>query len=277
MKLTSSKLKQIIKKELRRLHENLPDEKPDVGPSAQRWLFPEPDTGEEMAREDKYELNRVILKGFFFNLPFDDAFSYDEFIRRYIEEWKESVKDVPVEELTQEGFGHACELIKLLQKYYTAATHAEKKLNTEVEKLNIPPDEFGGTDLPCEERDYLQEEKSHMKLTKSKLKQLIRETLELVEAENEIPDEDKRRKLDATIAELGEYNVLMGQLRKLFGWDDLLEMLRKWEDKTHQYYKDLEKFARIYQIDALDADYAAAAEEETEEVEAEVEKEEDAY
>ena len=131
-----------------------------------------------------------------------------------------------------------------------------------------------------------------MKLTKSRLKQLIRETLELVEVENEIPDEDKRRKLDATIAELGEYDVLMRQLRKLFGWDDLLEMLRTWGDKTHQYYKDLDKFARIYQIDKLEADYSAAAEEEaeeeeteeveaaeeeTEEVEAEVEKEEDAY
>jgi hypothetical protein len=111
-----------------------------------------------------------------------------------------------------------------------------------------------------------------MKLTKSRLKQLIRETLELVEAENEIPDEDKRRKLDATIAELGEYDVLMGQLRKLFGWDDLLEMLSTWEDKTHKYYKDLEKFARIYQIDKLEADYAAAAEEEPEAEEPEAEE-----
>jgi len=138
-----------------------------------------------------------------------------------------------------------------------------------------------------------------MKLTKSKLKELIKETLIKIN-EEELRDSaskyDKRSAIDQYIGQLSidsrrNYNRLMGDLRELFGWEELLRMINEWTMTDHEYYEQLAAFVNEYGLgeieekeveDDVDNDYGGAVlevepeePEEEAEPEAEVEDEEE--
>ena len=112
-----------------------------------------------------------------------------------------------------------------------------------------------------------------MKLTKSKLKELIKETLIKIN-EEELRDRadnyDKRTAVEKYVGELSrsskrDFNDLLRDLKELFGWREIFEMLERWEEKTHPYYKDLANFAMTYGLAKEYADYEPTEESEEEE------------
>ena len=87
-----------------------------------------------------------------------------------------------------------------------------------------------------------------MKLTIESLKNLIREAL-MQPGENP----DKRPKLDQYVSTLAaaagrDYNEVISELGKQFGWVEVLRLLKDWKEKDHQYYIDLDNFAKKYNI-----------------------------
>ena len=112
-----------------------------------------------------------------------------------------------------------------------------------------------------------------MKLTTSKLKELIKETLIKINEEElreRADNYDKRTALEKYVEQLSisskrDFNDLSRELKELFGWHDILNMLKEWEDKTHKYYKDLANFAMAYGLAEEELDIPAEETEEAEE------------